>query len=366
MLWMAKRSASISTIVGLAERIQNDIRQRRLGPGDAYPSTSETARTLGVSTQAANRALQLLVKRHVLVRSQGRGTYVAEPRSKRASGIQCVHLLVRQDYLRAEGLLADGTVLGLQGELPGAQIQFNFLPRSGEETFAEELIAQAMQAPHPEGFVLVRGSLEAQRLLALSGLPAVVHGTLYPSVDGLAMVDRDNRQVGRILAEHLLAEGCRRVLLLLRQRMLPGDALALDAALGAFARAGLGLDDLSIQHVPNDTAAARVVVREWMETDGNASGVICRNIVFADAAAEAARDLGRAPQRGVTIAVADYYHKAGERPRYPCAYAALTPEEQGQHIGRLLAKQAWGGVDGMDVELIPVRFEHPAEEEEPA
>src|SRR3984957_16744093 len=120
-------------IVDLADRILADIRRKRLRPGDPYLSTAEIARLLRVSGTAANRALQLLAQRQVLERRQRRGAFIARgPAGGKTVVVNRVHLLVHRDYLRAEGLLADGVVLGIQGELPQAEIQFNFLPESSE------------------------------------------------------------------------------------------------------------------------------------------------------------------------------------------------------------------------------------------
>ena len=49
-------------ILELADRLTADIHERLLKPGDAYLTTAEAARLLGISTTTANRAMQLLVK----------------------------------------------------------------------------------------------------------------------------------------------------------------------------------------------------------------------------------------------------------------------------------------------------------------
>src|SRR5271163_2507531 len=125
-------------IVDLADRILDDIRRKKLRPGDPYLSTAEIARLLRVSGTAANRALQLLGQRQVLERRQRRGTFIAAPAtSSHGASLRRVHLVVHRDYLRTEGLLADGVVFGVQGELPQAEIQFNFLPESNEIDYVQ-------------------------------------------------------------------------------------------------------------------------------------------------------------------------------------------------------------------------------------
>ena len=66
-------------IVALARRLEEDIRQRGLKPGDAYLDLKKSARMLGVSSSTANRALQLLTQRGALTRVQRLGTFVSAP-----------------------------------------------------------------------------------------------------------------------------------------------------------------------------------------------------------------------------------------------------------------------------------------------
>src|SRR5438309_1042602 len=80
--------------------------------------------------------------------------------------------------------------------------------------------------PYPgktEGFVLVRSALVAQRLIAASGLPTVVHGSLHWSAPHMPWIDRDHRSGGALMTTHLLEAGFRRIAVLMRDRMLRGD-----------------------------------------------------------------------------------------------------------------------------------------------
>jgi DNA-binding transcriptional regulator YhcF (GntR family) len=180
----------IPRIIQLADRIAEDIKQRKLKPGDPYQGTTETAEMLGVSTTAANRAMQVLVKRRLIERRQRKGTYVAiPPEDSPSSPLSRVHLLVQENYLKTEGLLSDGVIIGMHDELPAAKVQFNFLPMDDEAGYINDLIREAMRSGKTEGFVLVRASLQVQRTLAGSGLPAVVHGSLHASVPAMAWID---------------------------------------------------------------------------------------------------------------------------------------------------------------------------------
>ena len=54
-----------------------------IGPGDALPCEADLAASLGVSIGTLRRAVDDLVAEHILVRRQGRGTYVATHNSDR-------------------------------------------------------------------------------------------------------------------------------------------------------------------------------------------------------------------------------------------------------------------------------------------
>jgi len=57
--------------------LQGLIERGRYGPGDTLPSETTIARTLGVSIGTLRRAVDELVHENLLVRRQGRGTFVA-------------------------------------------------------------------------------------------------------------------------------------------------------------------------------------------------------------------------------------------------------------------------------------------------
>lgn len=346
-------------VVDLAERIVKDIRQRRLQPGDAYLSTVEAARMLGVNSSSANRALQLVAQRRLLIRRQRKGAVVSSPSDhERDSALARIHLLVRQDYLQTEGLLADGTVIGIQGELPGAEIQFNFMPPFKAEQYVEQVVAGALRSAAPEGFVVVRGSLGVQRVLANSGLPAVVHGTLYPSIKGPAWIDRDHRRAAELLVNHLLDRGAEHLVVLMRDAMLPGDHVTLETIQRVAGARGLSLERVTIRCLPADREAVREEVASLLEaTRDRKLGLLCRSRPLADGAAAALEATGLARRSWPPIGVIDLYEPVPERHPYTFIRATLGPQEIGGHIGRMLVQQARGERPIPNHELIPVTLE---------
>jgi DNA-binding LacI/PurR family transcriptional regulator len=268
-----------------------------------------------------------------------------------------VHLVVHENYLRTEGLLADGIIVGMHDELPAAQMQFNFVPVDGDGPQITELISEAMRSGQTEGFVLVRSSLQAQRLIAASGLPTVVHGSLHWSVPTMPWIDRDHRLGGALMARHLIDQGFRRIVVLMRDRMFRGDHDLVDAIRQTCAEAKLDLDALTLRCLPADPQAVSAAVTELLMND-ESLGVICRSEPLALGVEAAAKAMRISPGKKLGITISDVYRKGSDRsPRWPHLRPTLSPEQIGQHIGRMLAQQAVGKLTEDSHEIIPVYLE---------
>ncbi len=355
---MSTTDAKTPRVVLLADQILDDIRVRDLQPGDPYLTAADTARMLRVSTGAANRALQLLEQRQVLIRKQCKGTFIARVDPAQANTpLARVRLLVHQNYLRTEGILADGVIVGMQRELPGADVQFNFLSGNDDAESTRRLIAESLAGSQPEGFVMVRAPLPVQRLIHESGLPAVVMGTPYESVRGLSWLDRDHAADARLLTEYLLKRKHRRLLVLIRDRHLPGDRLWMDALAKTAGEAGLSADAVITRHLSADRLEIGAAVRTVLAESGPTPGIIARSEPLAEGAIAAAESLGLHLGRDIDVIVSSIYRRGGENPPvYPYVRSQVPPEEMGEHIGRLLARQARGRQVEAACEMIPVEL----------
>lgn len=358
---MTAPTPHIPRVMQIASQIEADIRGRQLQPGDAYINTEEVSRMLSISKSTANRAMQLLAKRNMVHRRQRQGVVIGDGIVQPAKpSLRCIHLLVHQNYWKTEGLMADGVLVGIQSALPGVDVQMNFLPLTDDADKVNRVIAGALRSPHPEGFVLVRAPLAIQRLIQSIGLPAVVHGSLYPSVHDLSWVDFDQRQAARLLVERILERGHRRILYLGRDRVFPGDYLFQDSIIDTMAEARLPVSALTIRHLPADQELVKTEVRSLLghnpSTDiASRPGIIARTELLADGAFDAVRSMGMAIDRDITLTAATVYRLGGEKPlRYPHIRSAVDPRRIGEHIGRLLAQQAVGQATKPDHEIVPV------------
>lgn len=336
---MEREKQNIPRIIQLARRIESDIHDRSLHPGDPYLTTAETARMLGVSTTIANRALQYLARNGRLIRKQRRGTYIAEPGPRSGeSPLARVHLVVHQHYMRTEGLLADGVIVGLQTELPGVDVSFNFMPPGNERHYVEELAGTIMQSGQPEGLVLVRANLEVQQMVAQSGLPAVVYGTPYRSINQLSYVDADQYAIGRLLADHALKQRGKHLLVIMRDQLLPGDSPYLDAIHEAAGKAKLTADRVRIRFLARDRDLIAAEIGDLLKKRQPRPAILCRDEPLAEAVlAEVAR-LRLVVGEDVVVTVSTIYRRGNEDPPpIPYTQYAESPVQIGEHLGRLLA-----------------------------
>ncbi len=83
--------------------LQRVVEAGRYGPGDALPSEAVIARALGVSIGTLRKAVDELVHEHVLVRRQGKGTFVALHNDDRFL-FQFFHVEPRGDFSAADEL----------------------------------------------------------------------------------------------------------------------------------------------------------------------------------------------------------------------------------------------------------------------
>jgi len=348
-------------IVEVAEEILTDIRRRKLRRGDAYPDTISTARRLGISGTTVNRALQLLAQRGVVRRRQRQGTIVLDPGCQaNHAALQRVHMVVRQDHLQAEGLWADGVLLGLQGALPGVELRFNFRPEVDEAEYVSDLIHEVLRLRQRAGLVLFRSTVVTQRLAAASGLPTVVSGMLQPSIRDLPSVDRDQRQIGVLLAEYLLKARCRRFLIWMRERLTPGDHATIDGAMATFAAAGTPIDAVTLRCLPSDCEAVAAEAQALLGASRRRVGCLCRSESLARGVEQAIVARQYPAGRRPVIVVADTARRPSSDLPYPCIEPTIGADEWGASLGRMLATAARGERPTPYRLTIPVRLRTPA------
>jgi len=246
--------------------------------------------------------------------------------------------------------------LGLQGALPGVELQFNFRPEVDEAEYVKPLLDDVLKSRRPAGFVLIRSTVVTQRLVAASGLPAVVSGMLQPSVCDLPSIDRDQHQMGILLAEHLLNAGCQRFMIIMRDRLSAGDHAMLDGAIATLAAGGVSLDAVMLRCLPTDADAVSAELQTLLAADPRRAGCICRSEVLARGVDRAADALRLSRRNRPAIVVADAARRLSSDAPYPCIEPTIAAEEWGASLGRMLAATARGQRPDPFRAVIPVRL----------
>ena len=349
----------IQKIVHLAGRIEDDIRQRNLKPGDRYFDTAKIALMLRSDTMHVNRALQLMAKRKILERRPRVGTFINHIDSEvSVTKLQRIRILVFGDAGCQKSLFDSVIIAGLHDVLGNVRIQVDIVPLSHQGDFLHDLQDQSLREPGCEGYVLLHSSLSTQRWFAASSLPVVLWGHPMLSVKDLCYVDRDMSQVGRLMVKHVATCGCEQILALFLNNFHAGDYHVFDAMQCETHASDLPGTALKLRSVDEDVV--RTVVRDFLEKSGRPKGKSARPAIitmvksYGDAAVEVLESMGMDPHRDATIVVGSYYSPVDSSVPYATVQPLGGYSAQGDALGKLLAQVAKGVTPEPDHVLFPV------------
>jgi DNA-binding LacI/PurR family transcriptional regulator len=347
---MSSTITNKSNVRLLADQLEDDIRRRALFAGDRYLTASEAASQLGVSRMTANRAMNLLAHRHILVRRRRRGTFIGDAVNTefdRAAG--CVHYLSFVDEAPTLQLPVGSMVAGLRSALADVAFQSHFVPLRDALRHVRREVAKQAADPAFAGFILALGSREVQEYLAASDLPVVVYGSVYPGID-LPFVELDQKQCGRLMAEYAIELGHRRLVVLNRELWRRGDTLMLDGVGEVVHAAGLGARELTVRNISPGPGAA-TEIDHLLDDMTEPTSFLCRLPHIAQVVLDAAA------RRGIGVpedlAVVCTVREAAMSP--PCPQVCWQTDTKGQYeiIGRMLAQMGEGRVSGAEGVTLP-------------
>lgn len=347
---MQRISKSVTKTVGLADQLLEDIKRRDLKPGASYLTTQAARRFLGVGGTAANRALQLLEKRGIIERTQGKGAVILRPPSKEEAGISRVHILIPEIYFRTEGFGCDGILFGLQSEFPTAYVSHFLLLQDGDTQRIEKLIHDTIASGGTDAFVLASVPFEIQRAIARAGFPAVVYGTAYRGIGDIPQLERDIRSGVVMMVDHLRSRGTQNIAVLLRQYLMPGDQLFFDAVMET-----LG-GSTSIRFLAADKEHMEAEIIDILRRDRFVNAFLCQTTIQAEAVRSALKKEGL-NRDDIRIGVLLSYAKRNEQPKFTHIQLVPSPEEIGRKIARILQMQHIGQTpknQTIPVELVAV------------
>lgn len=298
--------AEKTRIVTLAKRLEADLQARGYRPGDRYRTAIDTGRLLGVSPATAHRAMGLLVRRGLLNRRQGAGTFVGSAmKSSRKLGVQTIFVFMEERQRAVTNIVLDDIVRAVAGAFPTAGVQFSFLPDDEGVDFVRAVITPAQEAGQFAGAVAVSCSRDVYRYLSECRVPLVVMGSLYPDQRDIPSLDMDYRQAGRLLASHLVQRGHRRLAMLTTGGGRPGDGVFHDGLSDALTEANLPHNALTIRTFAHDFDAFDAQVRELLNSPNRPTGWICATDKLVYSVCRAATSLGLTTGKDLEIVFQD-------------------------------------------------------------
>jgi DNA-binding LacI/PurR family transcriptional regulator len=257
--------------------MEQDIRRRGLWAGDPYLSASEVAAMLSVSRATANRAMQTLAERRMLVRRRNLGTFVGPHfEVKPGSRLRTLCVLMPTPALDRNTIPLESFIYAMRSRLAASNVQIHFLPDGDAQGYVRDLLEASDTAESVAGFVPIGCPREIYRRLADSGIPTVVFGTPYVDQRDIASVDVDNRAAGRLLMEFLTGSGHRRMAVLMAAEGLPGTNCFFDGVSEALTAAELPHKALIVRHVPLEPAAVAAQVHELLTMPERPTALIVR------------------------------------------------------------------------------------------
>ncbi|MGH7142625.1 MAG: GntR family transcriptional regulator [Planctomycetota bacterium] len=190
-------SRALPSYALLDHALRDAIIARRLAPGARLPEERELARQFQVSRGTVRRALAALEAAGLVLRQQGRGTYVAEPETLPAVPLA---VIFQGGAARAQR--------GFPGEIFQALLET--AAQEGVELLLRETAGQRA-AVEPGGYIFILPTEPGElRRLGATGLPVVAVDCLVqgPGVDSILF---DNVQAGLEAGRMLIAAGHRRI-----------------------------------------------------------------------------------------------------------------------------------------------------------
>lgn len=350
------------TLLGrLSAKLTQDIQARGLRTGDRYLTSEQAGEMLQVSTVTANRAMRVLAEQELLVRQRKNGTFVGPKfqadNAIAAPAVEVVHVLMPAEYYRSGLASSEVFVDQLNIALPGSAVQIHHVPDWNAARYSLRIIDQIKSAEErKEAIILLRATREVQRYAEESGIPTVVFGSIYPDVKGLAWLDVDQEEAGRLGARHALGCGHKRFALIMRNEWRRGDNLVLSGVRSELGKAGVGVESLTIVSVPTEPSVVLEEIKAILAQPDPPTAFLCRASFCAKPVVSALNELGR--KIGCDVDVVDLQNYCDiDQLCNACVVPKLSLADQIVRIGGMLKSQMEKQPLGSRGEIIPVELQ---------
>jgi DNA-binding LacI/PurR family transcriptional regulator len=360
---MAGITVEQSNLKLLAKRIEAEIRARGLRTGDRFMTTEEVGQMLGVSSATAHRALNSLVKRKLLIRQHGRGTFVG-PTAETPSRIelQTVYILLPEEVREFANIDLDAIVDAVRQHVGRVNVQLSFLPAENGLDYVRELLTLAQRSGQFAGAIPISCTREVYRYLSETRTPTVVLGSLYRNQQQyLPSVDVDYRDAGKLLAKYLLSEGHKRIALLATSGGRPGDDAFYDGVSDALTEAALPHNALIVRTFPQDFDAFRAQIEELLAGSDRPSGIIVRSERLLPTVVATVAASGLSSPDDIDIVFQTRSHRLPNK----TPYAYVRPKEPfrriAEHLAIMLQRAREGHSIPQERVIVPVELHRPGD-----
>ncbi len=346
--------ASSDTYLSLPDQIAGRLRAEFVNPGTPgtrLPTVVELACRYSVSKHTLTNALELLARKGLLTKRQGRGVFVAEQKTHCRIGILSeVNLLNRRisHHFRAltSALKMDLEHRGYEAHLYVGSAEPS--PEPSESPTCPRFWSDALDGKLDGGVIVDVPSMPAwHRRVRACPVPLVGFMTPYTvSVDFDALIGAAVRNLAK--------QGCRRLGLLAWNRVQPFRRAVAECALctsDAWIRADLN---------PGLAGSGWEEFREiWMTAGEKPDGmVILDDMLFYDAQLAMAELGVRVPEE---LRLVVQTNKGNAPPiRLPVTTIEFDPSEMAEALGDLLVKRLHGELGDQETRTMSFR-EHPAD-----
>jgi GntR family transcriptional regulator of arabinose operon len=350
-------TADLASVGVLARRLEQDISSRGLRPGDRYRTAADAAVLLGVSQATAHRAMRVLVRKRILVRHRGRGTFVGSSAPASAStgaALRTVFVLLPEAQREMYAIPYDAIIQALRARLNAVNVQFAFIPAGNEAEYVRELVRTAQQTGQYVGAIPISCSREVYRCLHDAGGPVVVMGSLYHDQRHLASLDLDYRQSGYLLANYLCERGHKRVALLAAGGGRPGDDAVQDGVSDALTEACRPNNALMVRVFAGDLDVFRAQITELLSTSDAPSGLICGGERVLGVVQSVVEKLGLA--KAVEVVFQSHTSPTADHSAYVHVRPKWTLEQLASTVAGMLASLAEGTALDDSRVVVPVEL----------
>lgn len=331
----------------LADDLREQIRLGQLAPGERLPSVAETRALYGVSLSTVDKAHGLLEKDGLIVREQGRGTFVGHRKQAQGGNIG----LLLCDIPRYDSYTRE-VIAGIQQQarIHGAKVML-----VDEHVPITEL--------NVGGVLLLCESFEVAALNLPSALPRVL--LLSPANEGeIANVVADDFGGARLATQHLLEAGHRRISMMLAKDNDAYSMLRLAGYRSALEDFGVPFDDSLCYYInkpPEDwnyILSGEEAMMAWMDRgwrELNSTAVLAPNDIRAFGIMRALNASGLGVPQDVSVVGFDGV-AADVETNSPLTTVQVPLREIGAQATQMLWEQIHKGEHSTKQVVLPVKL----------